>query len=374
MRRIFLIFMALVLVCAGAFAEGGVVELDDGSTVTYNTGEDGSTDFSITNPDGTASGSSYDSETGSYTEWGMDEDGNTYSKTTHSDGSESGYTSIAGGNMTEWNTDREGNLISTTYNTDGSSTGYYLPKSGDDYTEWNVDSKGNTSGTVYNYVTGETTNFYDSANPTPTPRPSNKNTNKNTNRNTNTNTAPAYYPAVSSATGPAYIVSNGTPVNVYSFPSADAAVVARLENGTPVNVISSVSGWAEIAFGNMTGHVDARFISFTAPAAAVVTPVPAAAPTVAPALVPTAQGAVKTATEQYVTMIKIQPVTVSVRVPQAGATVTLRWAPSETEPAISNLAEGHSLTALSLNTDWVQVFDPMTNDVGFIPRVFVNGL
>ena len=133
--------------------------------------------------------------------------------------------------------------------------------------------------------------------------------------------------------------------------------------------ITSV-GWAEIAFGNMTGHVDARFISFTAPAAAVVTPVP----TVAPALVPTAQGAVKTATEQYVTMIKIQPVTVSVRVPQAGATVTLRWAPSETEPAISNLAEGHSLTALSLNTDWVQVFDPMTNDVGFIPRIFVNGL
>jgi hypothetical protein len=73
-------------------------------------------------------------------------------------------------------------------------------------------------------------------------------------------------------------------------------------------------------------------------------------------------------------MIKIQPVTVSVRVPQAGATVTLRWAPSETEPAISNLPEGYSLTALSLNTDWVQVYYPKTNDVGFIPRVFVNGL
>ncbi|MBO5534926.1 MAG: hypothetical protein J6B53_05925 [Clostridia bacterium] len=369
MKRIFLIFMALVLVCAGAFAEGGMVELDDGSTITYNSGEDGSTDFSITNPDGTSSGSSYDSETGSYTEWGMDEEGNTYSKTTHADGSESGYTSIAGGNFTEWNTDSEGNLISNTYNTDGSSTGYYLPKSGDDYTEWNVDSQGNTSGTVYNYITGETTNYYDPKNPTPTPRPSNKNTNTNRNTNTNSNSAPAYYPAVSSATGPAYIVSNGTPVNVYSFPSADGAVVARLENGTPINVISSVSGWAEIAFGNMTGHVDARFISFTAPAVAV-TPVP----TVVPALVPTVQGAVRTATEQYVTMIKIQPVTVSVRVPQAGATVTLRWAPSETEPAISNLPEGYSLTALSLNTDWVQVYDPKTNDVGFIPRVFVNGL
>ncbi|MBQ9010054.1 MAG: SH3 domain-containing protein, partial [Clostridia bacterium] len=229
--------------------------------------------------------------------------------------------------------------------------------------------KGNTSGTVYNYITGETSTFYDPAVGTT----SNSSSTRKTTSHTSSSSASSYsaasvsYPAVSSASGPAYIFSSVGAVNVYTYPSADATVIARLESGTPVNVISTVGGWSEIAYGNTTGHVDARFISFTAPAVAA-TPIPTVIPAVP--YTPT----VKTATEQYVTMIKIQPVTVTVRVPQAGAAVILRWAPSETEPAISNLAEGYSLTALSMNTEWVQVYDPKTNDVGFIPRAFVNGL
>ncbi len=362
MNRFLTIFLVLFLVCSGVYAEGneGEVHLDDGSSITYNTDDEGNTTLTITNSDGTASGTYYDTETNAYTEWTMDQDGNTYSKTTNADGSETGYTSIAGESFTDWSTDTEGSVISNTYNTaDGSSYGYYIPGSGNDFTEWNVDSKGNTSTTTYNSVTGETNTYYDPA------RKSSSSPRKSSSSSRTSSSEPVYYPAVSSASGPAYISSNGAAVNVYSFPSSDGAVIARLENGTPVNVMSSVSGWAEIAFGNMTGHVDARFISFTAPMTSAV-----------PIQASTAQytSPVRTATEQYVTMIKIQPAAVTVRAPQTGGIVFLRWAPSEMEPVISNLPDGYPLTALSLNNEWVQVFDPKTNDAGFILRVCVNGL
>ena len=164
-------------------------------------------------------------------------------------------------------------------------------------------------------------------------------------------------PRVDYASGTAWVRTNGGRLNLRAYPSMGADVLRRLENGVQVTVTGYSGEWTQVLYGGTRGYVLSRYLSQR------YTPAPTPVPYYE-----------KTATEQYATMYSISPRTVTVHPARVGGFVNLRWAPSTKEPVIRYCYEGYTLTAIAANAEWLQVMDPMTNQVGFMMRAYVSGI
>ena len=74
---------------------------------------------------------------------------------------------------------------------------------------------------------------------------------------------------------------------------------------------------------------------------------------------------------EFKSAVKRDPYTVFVLPPRASGWVTLRWAPSTAAEVIAIYGAKEELTVIRELTEWLQVEDPDTGDVGFIRKHFV---
>ena len=75
---------------------------------------------------------------------------------------------------------------------------------------------------------------------------------------------------------------------------------------------------------------------------------------------------------EFRTAVKTDSYTVYVLPPRASGWVTLRWAPSAAAEVIATYGAKEELKVIKELTEWLQVEDPDTGDVGFIRKDFVT--
>ena len=75
---------------------------------------------------------------------------------------------------------------------------------------------------------------------------------------------------------------------------------------------------------------------------------------------------------EFRSAVKTDPYTVFVLPPRASGWVTLRWAPSTAAEVIATYGAKEELTVIRELTEWLQVEDPKTGDVGFIRKIYVT--
>lgn len=57
------------------------------------------------------------------------------------------------------------------------------------------------------------------------------------------------------------VATDGSNLNLRSFPSLNASIIARMPNGSQVNVYGEVNGWYVVKFGETIGYASADYIS-----------------------------------------------------------------------------------------------------------------
>lgn len=281
------------------------------------------------------SGGSYDFDTNTYSSYWQYENGDITYKEENDNGVK---TSMYDAQEDSWHTvyeDADGNMTVIDEKNGQGSVAYY-PTEGYEPDE---------NETIYRDEYGT----YTPAHPTYNNAPYN-----------NPTYAPTYSGSnITAASGTAWVQTSGGRLNVRAYPSKDADVLRKIDNGTQVTVTGYSGEWTRIHFGGTRGYVMSRYLRYGHAPAPAPTPYPAPE---------------KTATEQYGTMTWFSPRTVTVHPSRVGGFVNLRWAPSKKEPVIRYCYEGYTLTAIAGNSEWIQVMDPLTNQVGFMMRAFVSGI
>ena len=161
---------------------------------------------------------------------------------------------------------------------------------------------------------------------------------------------------------------NGKGLNVRETPGGK--VVGNLKYGTRIHVDAFVdSNWALIVYnydngygkGDYAAFVNRRFLQKTKPAAKK-----AATKTVG-----SANDTVETLNKEFASAKKVTPYKVTVRPTRASGWVNMRWAPSQSAEMMATYKANDQLLVIRELTNWLQVEDQDTGDVGFINKAFI---
>ena len=161
---------------------------------------------------------------------------------------------------------------------------------------------------------------------------------------------------------------NGKGLNVRETPGGK--VVGNLKYGTRIHVDAFVdSNWALIVYnydngygkGDYAAFVNRRFLQKTKPAAKK-----AATKTDG-----SANDTVETLNKEFASAKKVTPYKVTVRPTRASGWVNMRWAPSQSAELMATYKANDQLLVIRELTNWLQVEDQDTGDVGFINKAFI---
>ena len=161
---------------------------------------------------------------------------------------------------------------------------------------------------------------------------------------------------------------NGKGLNVRETPGGK--VVGNLKYGTRIHVDAFVdSNWALIVYnydngygkGDYAAFVNRRFLQKTKPAAKKATT----------KTVGSANDTVETLNKEFASAKKVTPYKVTVRPTRASGWVNMRWAPSQSAELMATYKANDQLLVIRELTNWLQVEDQDTGDVGFINKAFI---
>lgn len=160
---------------------------------------------------------------------------------------------------------------------------------------------------------------------------------------------------------------NGKGLNVRSTPGG--TVVGSLKNGSSVRVDAFVDdNWALITYhydnpgfgvGDYAAYINRRYLTKTKSTQRKANTDHAVATTL------------DEINSEFRSARKVEPYKVQVRPTRVSGWVNMRWAPSKSSELMATYKANSTLTVIKELTNWVQVEDPDTGDVGFINRVFI---
>ena len=164
---------------------------------------------------------------------------------------------------------------------------------------------------------------------------------------------------------------NGKGLNVRDTPGGK--VVGSLKYGSRIYCYykDGGTGWALIDYtydkegygkGTYACFVSSRFLVKNKPAARKSTKTSTTTSTT---------DAMAELNAEFASAKKVTPYKVTVRPTRASGWVNLRWAPSKSAQLMATYGANEQLLVLKETTNWLQVEDPDTGDVGFINRQFI---
>ncbi len=158
--------------------------------------------------------------------------------------------------------------------------------------------------------------------------------------------------------GPQYVsTSNGYGVHLRTAPSVNAEIILTIPFAAQVSSYEYYNNtWGFVSYGGQYGYAMSRYFSSTKP---TIKPTPTHTTT------PAADGKIFSGFTTVNYYITVKPSTPS-------GFVNLRWAPSKTEPIITNYRSGYTLRVIAQNSTWAQVYDDATGICGFMMRSFLN--
>ena len=171
---------------------------------------------------------------------------------------------------------------------------------------------------------------------------------------------------------------NGKGLNVRNAPNGQ--VVGNLKYGSRIYCYyrDGGNGWALIDYKyNMPGvgegtyacFISSRFLVKNKPAPRNSSSSASAPATEAPAA---ASGdPMEEINAEFASAKRVTPYAVTVRPTRASGWVNLRWAPSQSAELMATYKANDQLLVIRETTNWLQVEDQDTGDVGFINRAFV---
>jgi SH3-like domain-containing protein len=80
---------------------------------------------------------------------------------------------------------------------------------------------------------------------------------------------------------------------------------------------------------------------------------------------------VETLNKEFASAKKVTPYKVTVRPTRASGWVNMRWAPSQSAELMATYKANDQLLVIRELTNWLQVEDQDTGDVGFINKAFI---
>ncbi len=167
---------------------------------------------------------------------------------------------------------------------------------------------------------------------------------------------------------------NGKGLNVRSTPGGE--IVGSLKYGSRIYCYyrDGGNGWALIDFyynnpgfgyGTYAAFVSSRYLRKTKPAARTASGSSSSASSAAPADIGTEIN------EEFRSAKKVTPFTVTIRPSRASGWVNMRWAPSKGAEVLATYKQNDKLLVIRETTNWYQVEDQDTGDVGFVSKQFV---
>ena len=164
---------------------------------------------------------------------------------------------------------------------------------------------------------------------------------------------------------------NGKELNVRDEPSFGGRVVGWLKYGTRIHVDAFTNeNWALIVFrydkpgfgtGDYAAWVNRRFLQTTKPAAK---------PSGSASAGETGDF-LTDINKEFKSAKQVDEYTISVRPTRVTGWVNLRWAPSKSAELMATYRANDKLIVICEMTEWLQVRDPDTGNVGFLNKVFV---
>ena len=162
---------------------------------------------------------------------------------------------------------------------------------------------------------------------------------------------------------------NGKTLNVRETPGGK--VVGYLKYGSRIHVDAFVDNtWALIVFnydngygkGDYAAFVNRRFLQKSKPAAKSSTTKKA---------VGSASDTLEDINKEFASAQKVTPYKVTVRPTRISGWVNMRWAPSQSAQLMATYKANDQLLVIRELTNWLQVEDQDTGDVGFINKAFI---
>ena len=163
---------------------------------------------------------------------------------------------------------------------------------------------------------------------------------------------------------------NGKTLNVRETPGGK--VVGNLKYGSRIHVDAFVDNtWALIVFnydngygkGDYAAFVNRRFLQKSKPAAK---------PSTTKKAVGSASDTLEDINKEFASAQKVTPYKVTVRPTRTSGWVNMRWAPSQSAQLMATYKANDQLLVIRELTNWLQVEDQDTGDVGFINKAFIS--
>ncbi|MCL2810582.1 MAG: SH3 domain-containing protein [Clostridia bacterium] len=169
--------------------------------------------------------------------------------------------------------------------------------------------------------------------------------------------------AATDAYGVAFVyTSNGGNLNLRDGPGTDYQVITSIPYGEAVRVNSYIgNSWVEVTYGNHSGYVMGRYLTFVAPPDKPKPNPPPAPPTDS-----------LTSLKEMFKGFSFINYTVQVRPSTPGGFVHMRWAPTKASDPIRDYHQHDVLMVIAQNNTWAQVVDPDTGVTGFMMRAFLT--
>ena len=158
--------------------------------------------------------------------------------------------------------------------------------------------------------------------------------------------------------------SNGKSLNLRSSPERGDNVIASIPYGAQVEAIDvCMDGtWLNVAYGNTYGWVMIRYLSSNQPGPR---------PTSRPSPQPTAKPVARDTSIDYSSFADVNYYA-TVRASVSHGIVHMRWAPSKQIAIKRDYDDGSLLQVIAQNSQWAQVRDPDTGEVGYMMRNFLQ--
>ena len=177
-----------------------------------------------------------------------------------------------------------------------------------------------------------------------------------------TTTASAYYAVYSAC-------PNGKPLNIRSGPGKEYSVIGKVPYGDAIYALGNVGGWLQL---NDNGYVQASLTTTNYPGAYDPSKYQKKNSGSSTSSGSSSGSSSSGVYALYKKAKTVTPYLITLKSARSSGSANVRWAPSKQAPLMKAYAPGKEMRVIAeLGSDWFQVEDPMTGEVGYVNKAYV---